>query len=275
VNGWTTAGVFRLQSSYPFLPTISDTNGLSGDITHTIRPDLVPGVPLKNPLYQPNCQASNLCEPYINPAAFMRPVKGQLGDAGRVLDIRGPMQQFFDVSVQKNLPLPFGWSGDGKRRVQFRVDFLNVLNHPNFQISSGNAGPDFMTGPNEGIITVDKNGNFVSVRNLNPANNEAEYDAWATFNNKPLHNTPAGAALLAQIENMVNAQRLPNHTLPLNFYNVVLPSGFATTNANAFDITTLAGYKDYRLRQAYSPSFGQLRELQLPRYIQFGVKIYF
>jgi hypothetical protein len=275
VGGWTTAGVFRLQSSYPFLPTISDTNGLSGDITHTIRPDLVPGVPLKNPIYDPNCRASNLCQPYINPAAFMRPVKGQLGDAGRILDIRGPMQQFFDASVQKNLPLPFGWSGDGKRRLQFRVDALNALNHPNFQVSSGNAGPDFMGAPNEGILTVAPNGTFVSVRNLNPANNEQEYDTWAAFNNQPLHSTPAGVALLAQIENMVNAQRLPNHSLPLNFFHIPLPPGFATTNPLAYDITTLTGYKEYRLRQAYNPNFGQLRELGLPRYIQFGVKLYF
>jgi hypothetical protein len=275
VGGWTTAGVFRVQSSYPFLPTISDTNGLSGDITHTIRPDLVPGAPLKNPLYDPNCKASTLCQPYINPAAFMRPVKGTLGDAGRVLDIRGPLQQFFDVSVQKSFPLPFGWSGDGKRRVQLRVDFLNVLNHPNFQISSGNAGPDFMGPPNEGTLTVDKNGNFVSVVSLT----NAEYDAWATFNGKPLSSTPAGTALLNQIKAMVDAQRLGNHLLPLDFFSIALPQGFATTNANAFDITTLTGFKDYRLRQAYGPStgsgWGQLRELGLPRYIQFGVKIYF
>jgi hypothetical protein len=275
LGGWTTAGVFRLQSSYPFLPTISDTNGLSGDITHTIRPDIVPGVPIKNPLYDPNCKASNLCQPYINPSAFIRPVKGQLGDASRVLDIRGPMQQFFDVSVQKNFALPFGWSGDGKRRVQFRVDFLNVLNHPNFQVSSGNAGPDFMGAPNEGTITVDKNGNFVNVVNLS----NAEYDGWATFNGKPLSSTPAGIALKNQIENMVNAQRLANHLLPLDFFSILLPSGLATTNANAYDITTLVGFKEYRLRQAYGPStgsgWGQLRELGLPRYIQFGIKIYF
>jgi hypothetical protein len=274
VGGWTTAGVFRLQSSYPFLPTISDTNGLSADITHTIRPDLVPGVPLKNPLYNPNCQASTLCQPYINPAAFMRPVKGQLGDAGRILDIRGPMQQFFDASVQKDFALPFGWSRDGKRRLQFRVDALNALNHPNFQVGSGNAsgGPDFMGLPTEAnSLQVNPNGTFASVTNLS----NTEYDAWATFNNQPLHTTTAGAAILAQIESMINAQRLPSHLLPLDFYHIQLPQGFATTNPNAYDITTLTGYKEYRLRQAYNPGFGQLRELAQPRYIQFGVKLYF
>jgi hypothetical protein len=271
VGGWTTAGVFRLQSSYPFLPTISDTNGLSADLTHTIRPDLVPGVPLINPLYNRNCAASNICEPYINPAAFMRPVKGQLGNGSRVLDIRGPLQQFFDVSVQKSFPLPFGLSGDGKRRVQLRADFLNVLNHPNFQVSSGNAGPDFMGAPNEGTLSVNPTTSVVTVTNLS----NAEYDNWATFNGKPLSSTPAGAALKGQIETMVNNARLPNKSLPLDFFHIQLPQGFATTNANAFDITTLTGFKEYRLRQTYSPAFGQLRELGLPRYIQFGVKFYF
>jgi hypothetical protein len=61
----------------------------------------------------------------------------------------------------------------------------------------------------------------------------------------------------------------------LDFFHIPLPQGFATTNANAFDITTLTGFKEFRLRQAYSTSFGQLRELALPRYIQFGIKFYF
>jgi hypothetical protein len=271
VGGWTTAGVFRLQSSYPLLPTISDTNGLSGDLTHTIRPDVVPGAPLINPLYSRDCVGSATCEPYINPAAFMRPVKGQLGDASRTLDIRGPLQQFFDVSVQKNFALPFGLSGDGKRRVQIRADFLNVLNHPNFQVSSGNAGPDFMGAPSEGTITVNPTTGVVTVTNIS----NTEYDNWANFNGQPLSSTAAGAAIKNQIEQMVTAARLPNMSLPLDFFHIPLPQGFATTNANAFNITTLTGFKEYRLRQAYSPSFGQLRELGLPRYIQFGIKIYF
>jgi hypothetical protein len=244
---------------------------LSGDLTHTIRPDLVPGVPLLNPLFNPNCTASTTCQPYINPSAFMRPVKGQLGDASRVLDVRGPTQQFFDASVQKNFNLPFGLSGDGKRRLQLRVDFLNVLNHPNFQLNSGNAGPDFMGAPSEGTLSVNPITNAVTVTNITTG----EYDAWATFNGRPLSSTAAGAALKNQIEQMVNGARLPNHSLPLDFFHILLPPGFATTNANAFDITTLTGFKEYRLRQAYSPSFGQLREIGLPRYLQFGIKFYF
>ena len=74
---------------------------------------------------------------------------------------------------------------------------------------------------------------------------------------------------------MVNAQRLPSGTLPLNFWSIPLSQRFATTDANNFDIRTLNGFKLYRLRQAYSTGFGQLRELQQPRYLQFGLRIFF
>ena len=91
----------------------------------TVRPDLVLGVPLKNPLWRRDCpngiQPNNTtpCEPYLNPAAFMRPAKGSLGTAPRTLDVRSPMQEYFDFSFQKNFPFPFK-DNEGKRRINFR-----------------------------------------------------------------------------------------------------------------------------------------------------------
>jgi hypothetical protein len=41
------------------------------------------------------------CEPYVNPAAFMRPPKGHLGNAPRTLSITEPMRHYFDLSIQK------------------------------------------------------------------------------------------------------------------------------------------------------------------------------
>lgn len=269
LGDWTTSGVFRLQSEYPFLPVISDTNGLSGSLTHTVRPDLAPGVPLINPNYDRNCVTVNGCEPFVNPAAFMRPVKGNLGSASRTLAIRGPMQRFFDASVQKNFPLP---GPEGRRKLQLRVDFLNAFNHPNFQVTSGtlSSANDFMGAPNEGTITVSSSGTAT----FTPIS-ASEYDAWAKLNNQPLSTTSAGSSQLKAIQTMVNNTRLPSGALPTDFFHTGLPQGFATTNPNSFDIRTLNGFKLYRLRQAYSPGFGQLRELGLPRYIQFGLKIYF
>src|SRR5207248_5449541 len=94
-GNWTTSGVFRIQSEYPFLPVIQDANGLSGSATHTIRPDVVAGVPRATSNYSRSCVTVNNCEPFVKPAAFMRPEEGHLGDASRTLAIRGPMNRFF------------------------------------------------------------------------------------------------------------------------------------------------------------------------------------
>ena len=123
----------RLTSGVPAIVTMADANQL-GDLTHTARPNIAPGVPLLNPNYSSSCPLTSNCEPYINPAAFIRPDLGQLGNAPRSLDgVRGPWNKYVDVSVQKNFKL-----GE-KRRLQFRVDFLNALNHPNFRVLPGSA----------------------------------------------------------------------------------------------------------------------------------------
>jgi hypothetical protein len=82
VGGWTISGVLRMPGGLPFLPFITDPNKLGGVLFNRyVRPDIVPGVPLRNPLWKRDCPIGSAappsgCEPYINPAAFMRPVKG-------------------------------------------------------------------------------------------------------------------------------------------------------------------------------------------------------
>jgi hypothetical protein len=271
VGGWTTSGLVRINSEYPFMPTLSDANGLNASLTHTVRPDVNSNEPLINPLYNRNCISVATCEPYVNPAAFIRPDKGTLGNAARVLAIRGPMQKFFDASLQKNFPFPGKWGADGTRRIQFRVDALNVFNHPNWQVSSGNAGPDWMAAPNEGTITLNTT---TGVRTVTPIT-AAEYDTWAKINSQPLSTTSAGQSQFSAIQQMINSQRQPSGALPTTFWTVPIPQQFATTDANNYDIRNLNGFKLYRLRQAYNTGFGQLRELQLPRYLQFGIRIFF
>ena len=135
-GGWTTSGILRFNSGFPYMPTLADTNQV-GDLTHTARPDIVSGVPILNPFWSRSCPTGSGCEPYLNPAAFSRPALGQLGTAPRTLDsVRGPWDQFFDLSIQKN----FNIGESGKRRVQFRVDALNALNHPTFRVFPNNAG---------------------------------------------------------------------------------------------------------------------------------------
>jgi hypothetical protein len=256
LGGWTISGLFRMQGGTPFIPTLVDTNRLGG-VNRVVRPDIVEGVPLLNPRYDPSCRVGTTCEPYINPAAFRRPAKGSLGNAPRTLDVRGPMQEYFDFAFQKNIPLPARWNADGKRRINLRVDLINAFNHPNFRLNSLN----FTNLPDEAAIAT------------------ADYDAWVAADPSRAglaRSTTAGAAAFAQVQSLVTANRLPSGGLPLNFFSSQnLPEGFATTTATQFDIRTLEGFKLYRLRRAYDNNFGTLRALDAPRYIQFGIRIFF
>ena len=252
VSDFAVSGVFRVQGGNPFLPYITDTNRLGG-VNRNVRPNLVAGVPLKNPLFDKNCPIGSLCEPYINPAAFIRPPRGSLGNAPRTLDIRAPMQKYFDFSIQKNFNLPY-IGNEGKRRIQLRVDLLNAFNRSNFRFSNTTSAniPGFTTAlPNDTDFT------------------QAELTTYLAAN-------PGSTATLAQVNNLLIAARTANGgRLPLDFFSVPVPQGFASTTANSFNITTLEGIKLFRLRQVYDQSFGTLREVNSPRYIQFGLKIFF
>ncbi len=253
-GGWTVSGLTRISSGFPYMLYLSDSNQL-GDQTHSARPDLVAGVPVINPNFNLGaCPTGTGCQPYLNPSAFMRPPLGQLGTAPRDLDgARGPWQQYMDLSVQKSFRL----HGD-KYRLQFRVDALNVFNHPTFAVYPNNAGgADFMGAPSTATLTT------------------AQYNTWAAANNQPLQSTTAGATIYNNIVAMVNAQKTASGALPANFYTVPLASNFWGSNFNSFNITTLDGYKQYQLRQSLGTLFGTLYNNNTPRYVQLGIKLYF
>jgi Carboxypeptidase regulatory-like domain len=258
-GGWTVSGLSRISSGFPYVTYLSDTNQL-GDLTHTARPDINPNVPLINPLYNRICPTGTGCQPYLNPAAFERPALGVLGNAPRTLDgARGPWQPFLDLSLQKTFKL----TESGRFRAQLRVDALNAFNHPVFAVyPNSGGGADFMGAPNAGTLTT------------------AAYNTWAAYNNQPVYSATAGTpgnVLYNNIVNMINSQRTGGVTgaLPANFFTVPLDPNFWAKNVNAFDITTLNGYKQYQLKSAYGTNFGTLYNSSTPRYVQLGLKIYF
>jgi hypothetical protein len=256
VGGWSMSGVFRLMGGQPYTPFITDTNRLGGT-NRSVRLNIIEGVPLKNPLWSRDCQVGAGCEPYINPAAFMRPPKGSLGNSPRTLDLRAPTQQFFDFSIQKTFAMPF-IGGEGKRRINFRVDLLNAFNKPTFRYNNtGNTPFGFGTLPTETALTL------------------AEYNSWATFNGRPQAANTSDPAYVAVVALNTNS-RLSTGAIPLNFFSIPVPEGFATRNPNSFDVTTLQGQKLYRLRQTYDTNFGTLfSPVTNPRYIQFGIRLFF
>jgi hypothetical protein len=205
----------------------------------------------------------------------MRP-EGTLGNAPRSMDIRSPRQEFFDFSLSKDFPMPF-IGGEGKRRINFRIDLINAFNHPSFRyFNTGNVPNGLGTFPTE-ITTELASG-------IPQPITAAEYNTWASFNGQPASTTPAGAAQLAAIRANVNATRqtgpqgAQSGGLPLDFFHVPLPQGFATRDPLTFDIRTLEGFKLYRIRQTYDANFGTLAgssSILLPRYLQFGIRVYF
>src|SRR5579871_4415437 len=260
VGGWSTAGIVRAYSGFPMVATLSDSNQL-GDATHTARPNIVPGVPLINPLWSSTCPVGIGCEPYLNPQAFERPAFGQFGNAPRDFDsVRGPWGQTFDLNVHKKFALGHG----EKRFLEFRADFLNVLNHPVFSVFPNNAGGTDIFG---------------APTTANPST--AEYNTWASANAQPLQSTPAGAAEYNAIIANINSFRTGGTAsggLPANFFAVPPAANFYGIQANSFDIRTIDGYKQYRLRQQFatsSNSGGDLYQSGSARYIQFGLKLYF
>lgn len=276
IGGWTVSGIVRMNSGTPFQPFITDPNKLGGaNLNRIVRPDIVEGVPLKNPLWDPKCRIGNACEPYVNPAAFMRPVKGLLGNAPRTINLRAPTREYFDLNLIKDFSLDRLIGGEGRRKLQLRVDLLNVFNHPVFQLNNlGNTPFGMGTFPTE--ITTENVGGL-----LQPITT-AEYNTWATFNGQPLAATSEGAAILASIRAQINALRLPARpgvttggALPNDFFHIRLPEGFSTRPSLSYDIRTIEGFKLWRIRNNYDTNFGTLFAVQNPRYIQFGLKLVF
>jgi hypothetical protein len=267
IGDWSLSGAARVQGGTPLVIVIRDGNQLAAGNLRAIRPNLVPGAPLRNPLWSRNCPIGTACEPYFNPSAFMRPPKGELGNAPRTIDsARWPVIETFDLSVQKNFQLK------ERTRLQLRVDFINALNHPFFQFGRDSDNGEIFAAPSEAVIS------------------NAEYDAWAAFNNRPARTTPAGTAVLDQINTMIrsyNSNPVVGGAvvLPRDFFSVPVPQGFHSANLNSFDITTPQGLKYFRLKQAYTPDrWGYLAVTRglnalispyTPRFIQFALKLAF
>ena len=267
LGNWSVSGVERLTSGYPFTPTIASDNFIDTTHTHEIRPNIISGVPLINPDWKRSCPTGAQCAPYVNYSAFELPIAGQLGNAPRTISgITGPAIQTLDLSVQKEFRF------DEKRRVQFRVDALNALNHPNFR-----------TAPNVGGGT-DIFGNYPTF-NWTAATLQTVYTSWAAANPTTAFpiSDPRGATALAAFQQNILSQQNANGTLPPSFYTTPLPAHFSSTAANSFNILDPSsnGFKYYQIRNnlnsgtAVGGGLQNNTRLNQQRYLQFGIKIYF
>lgn len=122
IGGWQVAGILSFRSSRPFTPVLigtSDSNTDNGAGGGLDRPHLVGNPHLSDP--KP--------ERWFNTDAFARP-KGTFGSAGRNI-LRGPGLHTVDFAVMKSVVLR------ETSRIQFRAEFFNLFNHPNFNLPVG------------------------------------------------------------------------------------------------------------------------------------------
>jgi len=158
LNGWRASGIVSVQSGYPFTPSLRTNRSRSGintgqpgaAATNFDRPNLVPGrssgdIILGGP------------DRYFDPSAFALQPFGYLGTSGRNI-LRGPGLTNLDFSLVKNTPIKkLGESG----ALEFRAEFFNILNHPNFvltdisrQVFAGSADGEAPLPTAGGIVST-------------------------------------------------------------------------------------------------------------------------
>ena len=123
LGGWETSGIFTMQSGFPFTPNLKgDTAGVgAGTGGIFVRPNLVPGADWRLSGDQQSTSR------FFNTAAFASPAAGTFGNVGRNTII-GPGFVNADVVVARYIHVKEGI------RLQFRAEFFNTLNHPNYNL---------------------------------------------------------------------------------------------------------------------------------------------
>jgi len=121
-GGWVVNAVSVFQTGFPLQITQS-TNFNSGFGYASQRPNAT-GV---SPVTSGSLEAR--LNNYINPAAFSTAPQFTFGNISRTIDMRGPGQANWDMSVFKKVY--FGSEND-KRFLQIRLEAYNVFNHTNW-----------------------------------------------------------------------------------------------------------------------------------------------
>jgi len=142
LSGWALNGILAVQTGQPVNVNYLFEGDFNGSDEYFGRPDVV-----GNPF-----AGRHLPNTFLNAAAFAVPctwdpnagscVSGtqHFGNLGRNA-FTGPTYQNFDFSIAKNTPI-----GE-KLKMQWRIDFFNIFNHPNFTNPLlPNFAVDFLNG---------------------------------------------------------------------------------------------------------------------------------
>jgi len=126
-GGWQVTSTFVARTGFPVNVLVSRSSASVPDGNTTDqRPNLVPGVPLTPP-------AGATIGEWINPAAFAVPAAGTFGDAPRDL-ARGPGAWQMDLGLGKHISLT------ERAKLEFRSEFFNIFNHPQYGLPQASFG---------------------------------------------------------------------------------------------------------------------------------------
>ncbi len=117
--GWTLTGIYTAQTGFPFSVFDNRNPSCRGFDFAQDRTDLV-GDPNAGP---------RTINRWFNTTAFvpLTPCSPSFGNAGRNI-VEGPGFQNWDLGLIKRIPIRDGVG------VEFRAEFFNVFNHPNFDL---------------------------------------------------------------------------------------------------------------------------------------------
>ena len=122
LGGWQVNGIYTARSGSPFTVTQPGDAPNVGD--GSARPNLVGDA---------NSVANRSIDQFFNTAAFVAAPAYTWGTAGRNI-VSGPGINNWDFSLFKNFRF------DEQRRLQFRAEFFNLLNHPEFGFPGASLG---------------------------------------------------------------------------------------------------------------------------------------
>ncbi|HUO35135.1 MAG TPA: carboxypeptidase-like regulatory domain-containing protein [Candidatus Acidoferrum sp.] len=140
VRDWQISGIETLLSGLPLTPQLSYNPSNDGDSRNPVRPSLNPA--FAGPLIFGNPNQ------YFNPDAFIQPLPGTYGNAGRNI-LPGPRLFETDFALDRKFRLSERFD------LQFRAEAFNLLNHTNFNtpnpvvFASATGAPS----PTAGVIT--------------------------------------------------------------------------------------------------------------------------
>jgi hypothetical protein len=146
LSGWGVRAILTDQSPYPFTPVLGNdrsddgASGSVGSVAGIDTPSWAPGRNPNNAIHGVStANGVNPCPTagkplgtpnlFYDPCAFILQAPGTLGNVTRDV-IRMPGFNNLDFSIIKDTPLKFREGA----ALQFRAEFFNILNHPNFGV---------------------------------------------------------------------------------------------------------------------------------------------